>query len=290
MWWILDLGLPGLDGFEVIRRLREKGSTVPIIVLSSRTDERGKVEALDLGADDYLTKPFGVDELHARVRAALRHRLQQQGERQVFRSGDLRSISYAGLVSVRGEELQALATRVRHPTAAGRPCRQGADPPLHPARGLGRGRPMCSISGSTSARCARRSSPSLERPRHILTETGVGYRLRAPGLGHRRGAEPGLILLLPSYPISLSLRQASRLAEGNRAQACAAVAELARGNLDHLTAGKGLGQHLIGLGVLRILEGGHDHPAIGEIKAGIRRKAATAGPPRPGWSEAARSR
>src|SRR5262245_43722544 len=60
----LDLGLPGLDGFEVIRRLREKGSTVPIIVLSSRTDERGKVEALDLGADDYLTKPFGRAAAH----------------------------------------------------------------------------------------------------------------------------------------------------------------------------------------------------------------------------------
>ena len=86
---ILDLGLPDIDGFEVIRRLRDKGSTVPIIVLSSRTDERGKVEALDLGADDYVTKPFGIDELLARMRAALRHRLQQQGERPVFRSGDL---------------------------------------------------------------------------------------------------------------------------------------------------------------------------------------------------------
>src|SRR5262249_30939658 len=103
---ILDLGLPGIDGFEVIRRLREKGSTVPIIVLSSRTDERGKVEALDLGADDYLTKPFGVDELHARVRAALRHRLQQQGERPVFRSGDLTVDLVRRLVSVRGEELR----------------------------------------------------------------------------------------------------------------------------------------------------------------------------------------
>jgi two-component system KDP operon response regulator KdpE len=75
---VLDLGLPDVDGFEVIRRLREGGSTVPIIVLSSRTDEAGKVRALDLGADDYVTKPFGVDELLARIRAALRHRLQQQ--------------------------------------------------------------------------------------------------------------------------------------------------------------------------------------------------------------------
>ena len=69
--------------------MRETGSAVPIIVLSSRDDEAGKVEALDLGADDYVTKPFGMDELLARMRAALRHRLQQQGERPVFRSGDL---------------------------------------------------------------------------------------------------------------------------------------------------------------------------------------------------------
>lgn len=103
---ILDLGLPGTDGFEVIRQLRQQGSTIPVIVLSSRTDERGKVEALDLGADDYLTKPFGVDELHARVRAALRHRLQQQGERAIFRSGDLRVDIVRRTVVVRGEEVR----------------------------------------------------------------------------------------------------------------------------------------------------------------------------------------
>jgi two-component system, OmpR family, KDP operon response regulator KdpE len=86
---ILDLGLPDLDGFEVIRQLRDLGSSIPIVVLSIRTDEKGKVEALDLGADDYATKPFGIDELLARTRTALRHRLQQQGEKPVFRSGDL---------------------------------------------------------------------------------------------------------------------------------------------------------------------------------------------------------
>ncbi len=86
---VLDLGLPDIDGLEVIRRMRESGSAMPIIVLSSRTDEAGKVKALDLGADDYVTKPFGIDELLARIRAALRHRLQQQGEKPVFRSGDL---------------------------------------------------------------------------------------------------------------------------------------------------------------------------------------------------------
>ena len=69
---VLDLGLPGMDGFAVIQQLRDSGSAVPIVVVSSRDDEAGKVRALDLGADDYVTKPFGVDELMARARAALR--------------------------------------------------------------------------------------------------------------------------------------------------------------------------------------------------------------------------
>ena len=73
----------------MIRRLRAAGDATPIIVLSSRDDERGKVEALDLGADDYVTKPFGMAELVARIRTALRHRVQQQGAEAVFRSGDL---------------------------------------------------------------------------------------------------------------------------------------------------------------------------------------------------------
>jgi two-component system KDP operon response regulator KdpE len=69
--------------------IRGRNESVPIVVLSSRGDEAGKVQALDLGADDYLTKPFGMDELLARMRAALRHQLQVQGERPVFRAGDL---------------------------------------------------------------------------------------------------------------------------------------------------------------------------------------------------------
>jgi two-component system KDP operon response regulator KdpE len=85
---ILDLGLPDMSGVDIIRELR-RGSAVPIIVLSVREDERGKVEALDLGADDYVTKPFGTDELVARIRTALRHRFQQQGEKPIFVSGDL---------------------------------------------------------------------------------------------------------------------------------------------------------------------------------------------------------
>ncbi len=86
---ILDLGLPDIQGHELLRMIRGRNDGVPIVVLSSRGDEAGKVQALDLGADDYLTKPFGMDELLARMRAALRHQLQVHGERPVFRTGDL---------------------------------------------------------------------------------------------------------------------------------------------------------------------------------------------------------
>src|SRR5438132_12129626 len=85
---ILDLGLPDKSGLELIGEIR-KTSTVPIVVLSARHDERSKVAALDLGADDYLSKPFGMAELMARLRAALRHAFQAQGEQPLFVSGDL---------------------------------------------------------------------------------------------------------------------------------------------------------------------------------------------------------
>jgi two-component system KDP operon response regulator KdpE len=78
---ILDLGLPHIHGHDLLRRIRGRNDIVPIVVLSSRGDEVGKVQALDLRADDYLTKPFGMDELLARMRAAMRHQLQVHGER-----------------------------------------------------------------------------------------------------------------------------------------------------------------------------------------------------------------
>src|SRR5215468_5281331 len=86
---ILDLGLPDIEGLDLLRTIRARNESVPIVVLSSRGDEAGKVGALDLGADDYVTKPFGMDELLARMRAALRHQLHVQGERPVFRVGEL---------------------------------------------------------------------------------------------------------------------------------------------------------------------------------------------------------
>ncbi len=176
---VLDLGLPDIDGFDIIRRLREQGSALPIIVLSSRADETGKVQALDLGADDYVTKPFGVDELLARLRAALRHRLQQQGERPIFRSGDLsvdlvRRIVTAGGNEVRlsPREYEVLRLLVAH---AGKVLTHkfilrevwGGDTDVQYLR--------------IYIRALRQKvEADPERPQHIVTETGVGYRLRAP--------------------------------------------------------------------------------------------------------------
>ncbi len=176
---ILDLGLPEIDGFQVIRSLRGDGSALPIIILSSRTDEHGKVEALDLGADDYLTKPFGVDELHARVRAALRHRLQQQGERPIFRLGRLAVDLVRRTVTVDGRDTR-LSPReydiLRLLVA-------------HAGKVLTHKFIMREVwGGETDVQYLRIYVRSLrqkieqepERPWHILTETGVGYRLRAP--------------------------------------------------------------------------------------------------------------
>ena len=86
---ILDLGLPDIDGLELLGRIRSRQQDLPIVVLIQPGDEAGKVAALDLGADDYVTKPFGMDELFARMRAALRHQLQVHGERPVFQVGNL---------------------------------------------------------------------------------------------------------------------------------------------------------------------------------------------------------
>ncbi len=85
---VLDLGLPDMDGKDVIKKLRE-WSEVPIVVLSARAREPEKIEALDAGADDYVNKPFGIGELMARLRAALRHKLKREGSPPVFKLGDL---------------------------------------------------------------------------------------------------------------------------------------------------------------------------------------------------------
>jgi two-component system KDP operon response regulator KdpE len=103
---ILDLGLPEMNGLDIIKEIRASGSVLPILVLSNRTDENTKVAALDLGADDYVTKPFGARELLARVRAALRHRLQVAGEKPVFKVGEL-SVDYIKrIVTLAGQEIK----------------------------------------------------------------------------------------------------------------------------------------------------------------------------------------
>jgi two-component system KDP operon response regulator KdpE len=176
---VLDLGLPGKDGFEVIRQLREQGSTVPIVILSARSDEAGKVAALDLGADDFVTKPFGMDELLARIRAALRHRLQQEGERPVFRAGDLSVDLVRRLVTVKGEEVK-LSPReyelLRLLVA-------------HAGKVLTHKFILREVWGSeTDVQYLRMYVRTLrqkieanpEQPNLILTEQGVGYRLKAP--------------------------------------------------------------------------------------------------------------
>jgi two-component system KDP operon response regulator KdpE len=175
---VLDLGLPGMDGLEVVRRLRAQGSAVPIIILSSRDDEAGKVAALDLGADDYVAKPFGVEELSARIRAALRHRLQQEGEKPLFKSGDLTVDLVRRLVTARGAEIKLtpreydlLRLLVSH---AGKVLTHKFI--LHQVWG-----------GETDVQYLRIYVRTLrqkleadpERPSLILTEQGVGYRLRA---------------------------------------------------------------------------------------------------------------
>lgn len=117
---VLDLGLPDMDGKEVIRRLREWSDT-PIVVLSARDREAEKIAALDLGADDFVNKPFGVGELMARLRAALRHRMQVKGEIAVLKLGDL-SVDVPRHRATRGDEdikltpkeFDLLAFLVRH--------------------------------------------------------------------------------------------------------------------------------------------------------------------------------
>jgi two-component system KDP operon response regulator KdpE len=174
---ILDLGLPDMDGFDIIERLRGSGSSVPILVLSSRTDEAGKVKALDLGADDYVTKPFGVDELLARIRAALRHKMQSQGEAPVFRNGDLMVDLVRRIVTVGGYEVKLTPREYDLLRML----------VLNAGKVVTHKMLLKEIWGSDSdiqylriyIRSLRQKiEADPERPQYIQTEQGVGYRLR----------------------------------------------------------------------------------------------------------------
>ena len=176
---LLDLGLPDIDGQALIGRIREL-SPVPIVILSSRGDEAAKVAALDSGADDYVTKPFGADELMARLRAALRHRLQQQGAERSFKSGDLsvdlvRRLVHRGTEDVKlsPKEYDILEQLVIH---AGKVLthKQLLREIWGPAH----------VEDSDYLRSyVRMLRSKIEddptRPQLVLTEPGVGYRLNA---------------------------------------------------------------------------------------------------------------
>jgi len=176
---ILDLGLPDMDGVEVIRRVRE-WSTVPIIVLSARTQEAEKISALDAGADDYVIKPFGAGELLARLRVALRHasRGQSAEDGAVYERGDLRVDLGARRVTLAGGEVhltpteyRLLATLVRH---RGKVLTQrfllkevwGPGHVEHPH-----------YLRIYMANLRQKLEADPTRPALLLTETGVGYRL-----------------------------------------------------------------------------------------------------------------
>ena len=177
---ILDLGLPDNSGIEVIAEIR-RVSQVPIVVLSARHDERAKVAALDLGADDYVAKPFGMAELMARLRAALRHAFQAQGELPVFASGDLavdlvrRHVTRAGHeIKLSPKEFDLLRHLVMH---AGKVLthRQLLREVWGPAQADEVQYLRVFIRG-----LRQKLEPDPTRPTHILTELGVGYRLQLP--------------------------------------------------------------------------------------------------------------
>lgn len=176
---ILDLGLPDIQGHELLRMIRARSESVPIVVLSSRGDEAGKVQALDHGADDYVTKPFGMEELLARMRAAMRHQLQAQGERPIFKVGDL-SVDLVRRIVRMGEreaklspkEYDLLRVLVQH---AGKVL----------THKFLLGELWDSMTDAQYLRVYVRQlrqkiEKDPERPQYILTETGIGYRLRSP--------------------------------------------------------------------------------------------------------------
>lgn len=177
---ILDLGLPDESGLELITEVR-RTSSVPIVVLSARHDERSKVDALDRGADDYVSKPFSMAELTARLRAALRHAFQAQGELPVFVSGDLSVDLVRRHVTRGGQEIKLSPKEfelLRHLV-------------MHAGKVLTHRHLLREVWGPAQADevqylrvfirgLRQKLEPDPTRPMHILTELGVGYRLQLP--------------------------------------------------------------------------------------------------------------
>jgi two-component system, OmpR family, KDP operon response regulator KdpE len=176
---VLDLGLPDIEGLELLKRIRQRQKNLPVIVLSSRGDEGGKVAALDLGADDYVTKPFGMDELFARMRAAMRHQLQEQGEHPLFQVGELSVDLVRRIVKLRDQEIKlspkeydllrlliAHAGKVlTHRFLIQELWAEPTDP---------------QYLRVYVRQLRQKLEVNPERPQYIRTEIGVGYRFRAP--------------------------------------------------------------------------------------------------------------
>lgn len=176
---LLDLGLPDLDGLEVTRRLRS-WSAVPIIVLSARGREHDKVEALDAGADDYLTKPFGAQELLARMRAALRRHARGADASPVVTVGEIELDLSTRRVRLRGEEVHLTPLEYRLLTTLAR----------HAGRVLTHRQILAAVWGPGAveqthyvriyaSQVRRKIEDDPARPRYLLTESGVGYRFAA---------------------------------------------------------------------------------------------------------------
>jgi two-component system, OmpR family, KDP operon response regulator KdpE len=174
---ILDLSLPDMDGFQVCERLRE-WTQVPIIVLSVRDSERDKVMALDKGADDYLTKPFGIEELLARIRVALKHSVLSQGTREtIITAGTIVIDLPRHIVTRGGEEVKLTATEFKLMAYLA----------VHADRVLTHQAILTHVWGDADAdhveylrvyvgQLRKKLEVNPEEPRYILTEPGIGYR------------------------------------------------------------------------------------------------------------------
>lgn len=176
---VLDLGLPDKSGQDLLIEWREDGVQIPVVILSSRTDEAGIVKALESGADDYITKPFGVNELAARIRVALRHRLQQQGEKAIFQTGGLSIDLVKRIVRVDGSEIKLSPKEYDILRVLAQ----------HAGKVLTHQFLLKQIWGPAAdvqylrvyVRQLRQKIEQIpDQPHYITTETGVGYRLREP--------------------------------------------------------------------------------------------------------------
>jgi two-component system KDP operon response regulator KdpE len=177
---VLDLGLPDGDGKEVIRRVRE-WSDVPIVILSAREREAEKIDALDLGADDYVNKPFGVGELMARMRAAMRHRMQRRAETPVLRVGDIEIDSLRHRVTRAGSEVKLTPKEFELLSFLAR----------HAGMVLTHKQILTAVWGPAHSEDTQylrvyvghlrhKIEADSDDPKIILTEPGIGYRIAEP--------------------------------------------------------------------------------------------------------------